>query len=228
MDLGLAESTARLWKAMHDAPGAGVEDLVLLLGSTETAVRAGLDELADLALVRASRHDPGRLVPIAAAAGMALLLRAQEATLETQRRAIERRRDQITRTLAASLPPGEASDPSGQVEHLTSPDAIRTRFEQLAYTATTSIESLMPVAAIPSEILAEGRPLDTELLGRGVTMRMLYLEAIRNDAATIGTPVTWPPSARTSAPPRSYPTGCSCATGASPWSHSTRTPPAEA
>lgn len=184
--LGMAEPAARLWKAMHDAPGAGTQDLALLLGCPESAVRAGLDELAELALVRVSRHDADRLVPIAVEAGIRLLLRAQQAALETHRRAVEERHDQITRALTAVLPDGDRPEPDGYIEVLTSPDAIQARFEQVAYTAATSTESLMPVPAIPADALAEARPLDAELLGRGVAMRMLYLEAIRNDAATIG------------------------------------------
>lgn len=186
MELGMAEPAARLWKAMHDDPGAGVEELARALDLPESAVRAGLDELADLALVRASRHHAGRFVPIAVEAGIALLLRAQEAALDAHRRAVEQRRDQITQALAAGLPRGDLPDSTGHIEHLTSPDAIQARFEQLAYTATASTESLMPMPAIPADVLAEARPLDAELLGRGVVMRMLYLEAIRNDAATIG------------------------------------------
>jgi DNA-binding CsgD family transcriptional regulator/sugar-specific transcriptional regulator TrmB len=183
--LGMPESAAQLWKAMLEAPGADVDDLAALLGIPETAVRTGLDELADLALVRASRQTPHRLVPIAAQAGTQLLLRAQEAELDAHRRALEARRDEITQTLAANLPTDQTPDPSGQIEHLTRPDAIHARFEHLAYTTTECTDTLMPVAAIPAEALADARPLDAELLHRGVQTRMLYLEAIRNDAPTI-------------------------------------------
>jgi DNA-binding CsgD family transcriptional regulator len=186
IDLGMTEPAARLWKAMHDAPGAGAQDLALLLGSPESAIHEGLDELADLALVRVSRHHTDRLVPIAVEAGIKLLLRAQQAALEVHRKAVEERHDQITRALTVGPSQGDQPDLTGYIEHLTSPDEIQARFEQVAYTATTSTESLMPVSAIPADALAEGRPLDAELLGRGVAMRLLYLEAIRNDAATIG------------------------------------------
>lgn len=186
MGLGLGEPAAHVWKAMHEIPGAGVEDLARWLGTSESAVRACLDELADLALIRTSRSDASRLVPIAAEAGIALLLRAQEAALEAHRLSLERRRDEISKALTARLPYGDAADAGGQIEHLTSPDAIQARFEQIAYTTTVGTESLMPVPAIAPDALAEARSLDTELLSRGIRMRMLYLEAIRNDAATIG------------------------------------------
>ena len=184
--LGMPETPARVWTAMHDTPGAGVDELVLILGLSESEIRAGLDELADRALVRASRQDMGRLVPIAAEAGMQLLLRAQEAEPETHRRTLEQRRERITKTLNAGLAPNGDGDPAGRIERLTDPDVIQARFEQLAYTTTTCIDTLMPVAALPADMLAEALPLDAESLTRGVRMRMLYLEAIRNDAPTIG------------------------------------------
>jgi len=113
-------------------------------------------------------------------------VRAQPAALEAHRRTVEERHDQITRALAAGLPRGERPDPAGHVEYLTSPDAIQAKFEQVVYTATTSMASLMPVSAVAPDALAQARPLDAELLGRGVAVRMLYLQAIRNDAATFG------------------------------------------
>jgi DNA-binding CsgD family transcriptional regulator len=40
----------------------------------------------------------------------------------------------------------------------------------------------MPVVNLPEQMLRDAWPLDAELLRREVTMRSLYLEAIRNDA----------------------------------------------
>lgn len=183
LELGLEESLAQTWIAMRAYPGAGIEELARVLGISEIQLREQLDALADRSLVRASQQSPGSLVPIAAEAAVAQLLQRQEQELAEQQARIQRQRDQITTTVEKRLRDDTAAD--GQIEHIIGADAVQARFEQLAYTTVASIDSLMPVVGLPAEMLAEAWPLDAELLRRGVKMRSLYLEAIRNDAAMI-------------------------------------------
>ncbi|ACU75081.1 transcriptional regulator, TrmB [Catenulispora acidiphila DSM 44928] len=178
LGLGLEERLAQLWIAMASAPGAGVEELADVLGISESQARVALDALADRALVRVSQQTPGLLVPVTAEAALRQLLRRQEEELAEQQRRIEEQRDQITKAVSASA---RDSD-DGRVEHIVGADAIHARFEQLAYRTETSIDSLLPVTGLPAQMLSDAKPLDVDLLQRGVAMRSLYLEAIRNDA----------------------------------------------
>jgi DNA-binding CsgD family transcriptional regulator/sugar-specific transcriptional regulator TrmB len=177
LGLGLEERLAQLWIAMAAAPGAGVAELADTLGIPETATREGLDALADRALIRVSQQNPDLMIPVSAEVAMRQLLRHREAELAEQQRRIEEHREQITRTVAASV--RDADDE--RVEHIIGADAIHECFEQLAYHTTASIDSLMPVTGLPARMLADARPLDADLLQRGVAMRFLYLEAVRND-----------------------------------------------
>ncbi|GAA1965560.1 LuxR C-terminal-related transcriptional regulator [Catenulispora subtropica] len=177
--LGLEERLAEVWTAMSADPGVGVPELSETLGISETQVRAHLDELADRALVRASQQVPGLLLPITAEAAMAQLLRRQEEALTEQQRRIEAHRERIARAVTAGL---GAHDRDRQVEQVSGADAVHARFEQLAYGTTSTIDSLMPVVGLPEAMLRDAWPLDAEILRRGVAVRSLYLEAVRNDA----------------------------------------------
>ncbi|MEY9926753.1 DNA-binding CsgD family transcriptional regulator [Catenulispora sp. GP43] len=90
--------------------------------------------------------------------------------------------DRITRTVTASA--RDADD--DRVEHIAGADAVHARFEQLSYATTTSVDSLLPMTGLPAQMLADARPLDADLLQRGVALRLLYLEAIRNDPPLLG------------------------------------------
>lgn len=185
--VGIDEELAHLWQAMHTLPGAGVEDLAAFLDRPEGEVRRALDALADLALVRASIDRPGQLVPVSGPAGLELLIRRQEAELEEQRRHIEAQREKISAAIATQITPagGAPGRADSGVEHLVGQDAIQARFESLAFSLRTSADSMMPGAALPVARLEAARPLDLEVLRRGVVMRSIYQEAIRNDSATI-------------------------------------------
>jgi DNA-binding CsgD family transcriptional regulator/predicted transcriptional regulator len=181
LELGLQERAARVWTAMLADPGIGVDALALFLELPEHEVRLSMDVLADLALVRASRQTAGLLVPVAAEAGLAVLIRRREDELVAQQFQIAAHRDRINGDLAVLL-----NGDDRHIEHIVGADAIQSRFEQLAFTVTESADSLLPGATVAAEVLEAARPLDTEVLARGVQMRLLYQEAIRNDAATIG------------------------------------------
>jgi DNA-binding CsgD family transcriptional regulator/sugar-specific transcriptional regulator TrmB len=182
LGLGLAEPLARVWVAMTAMPGAGAADLAGELGIGESQLREHLDALADRALVRVSQQTPGLLVPITAEAALAQLLRQQEEELAEQQRRFQEQRDQITKTVMAGLDAGDGvADPVHRVEQVIGADAIHSRFEQLAYSTIQSIDSLLPATGLSEQMLADAWPLDAELLRRGVKVRTMYLEAVRND-----------------------------------------------
>lgn len=182
--LGIAEDVARLWQVMHSDPGAGVEDLAASLGLSESETRRRLDVLADLSLVRASIDAPGRLVPIAPQAGLELLLRLQEQELDDQRRRVQAQRDAITADIAGRIGRPAALD-GGGVEHLVGRDAIQARLEELTYSLRDRVDSILPGTGFPAAMLQAAKPLDAEILRRGIRVRNLYQEAIRNDPATL-------------------------------------------
>jgi DNA-binding CsgD family transcriptional regulator/sugar-specific transcriptional regulator TrmB len=182
LGLGLEQQEAVLWQTMLTNPRAGVEELTEILGVSAAEIAVLLDRLADRALSRASRLDPRRMVPVAAEAGLSLLLQEQERAIAAHRQRFENYRDQITHLIAAQGT-GSVSD---QVELLVDVDAIQARFEQVAYSARAEIHSMLPGGTIPVDVLEQAWPLDTALLSRAVSVKLIYQETIHNDPATLG------------------------------------------
>jgi DNA-binding CsgD family transcriptional regulator len=64
-------------------------------------------------------------------------------------------------------------------------DAVRARIEYLAASAQRECLSFMPGRAQSAASLAESRPLDEAALRRGVVLRTVYQDSMRNDPGTL-------------------------------------------
>ncbi|HEV2378158.1 MAG TPA: helix-turn-helix transcriptional regulator [Streptosporangiaceae bacterium] len=71
------------------------------------------------------------------------------------------------------------------LERLDDIDTIRDRLAQLARDARFELLSLMPRGAQSEASMAASKPLDEEMLKRGVDVRTVYLESVRNDPVTM-------------------------------------------
>ncbi|MBS2964128.1 helix-turn-helix transcriptional regulator [Actinocrinis puniceicyclus] len=172
-----------VYHLMLERPEFGVAQLADATGFTEASVRAALDDLADLMLVRVSREDPNRLRAVSPEVGLADLMRRHEADLAARQAKVAAARAAVTRLVAEradAFNPGSANG-----ERLVGLDAIQHRLESLGHAATKECVGVHPGAAQRAEDLAEGRLLDAEALSRGVAFRTLYQDSVRNDPATI-------------------------------------------
>lgn len=71
-------------------------------------------------------------------------------------------------------------------ELLEGMDAIQSRLEDLARRAKSVCLSFMPGGAQSPRSLAASRPLDEQMLQRGITVLTVFLVSVRNDPATLG------------------------------------------
>lgn len=180
--LGLNAKSEQVYRALLDEPGLEEGALAQQLGLTPEQISAALDQLADLALLRMSRQDPGRRYPVSLERGAALLLQRQEAELEARRQTLlEGRATAAAMTESAAR--RRSQIPAG-VEQITPLDDIQALLESLLYAAATEVCSVVP-AVMPAEALQVARSLDEEVLGRGVTVRILCHESIRTNAAAL-------------------------------------------
>ncbi|MFD9379377.1 LuxR C-terminal-related transcriptional regulator [Streptomyces sp. NPDC059999] len=182
--LGLDAASESVYRAMLADPSGGVAELVARTGQSEHSVRDALDLLSELALVRPSAEREGRLRAVSPDIGMEILMARQQAELAAQQQRLEASRAAAAQLIAeyADLRPA-ASSPG--VEQLIGIDRIRDRLAGLTRDVTTEVMSFAPGGAQPAVQMDASRPLDEQLLGRGVQMRTVYLNSVRNHQPTV-------------------------------------------
>jgi DNA-binding CsgD family transcriptional regulator/sugar-specific transcriptional regulator TrmB len=182
--LGLDADAEAVYRAMLARPRDGVTAIGEALGLGEDQVRAALDTLSGLALVRPSYEREGSLRAVSPDLGLELLLARQQHELARQQQHLEASRATAAQLIAeyAEL---RSEAPSPGVEQLTGLDQIRDRLATLTREVKTEVMGFNPSSAQTEEGMAAARPLDLQLLERGVRIRTLYLDSIRNNAPTV-------------------------------------------
>ncbi|WP_327306124.1 helix-turn-helix transcriptional regulator [Streptomyces sp. NBC_01298] len=182
--LGLDATAEAVYRTMLARPRDGVRALAEQLGVTENEVRASLDLLSELALIRPSYEREGELRAVSPEVGMEILMARQQADLAAQQLRIEASRAAAAQLIAefADLTPA-ASSPG--VEQLVGLDEIRTRITSLAHGARTDLMAFAPGGGHRPETLEASKAGDLALLGRGVRMRSLFQDSVRNSQSTV-------------------------------------------
>ncbi|MFE9401819.1 LuxR C-terminal-related transcriptional regulator [Streptomyces sp. NPDC006530] len=182
--LGLDPSTEAIYRGMLADPLGGVAELGHRLGLTETEVREGLDRLVDLELLRPAREVLGALRPVRPEVGLETLLRRQEEELARRQEELARGKAaaaQLASDFAELLPNTEVDG----AERLVGLDAIQSRLETLANGIARECLAILPGGAQSMDSREASRPLDERALLRGVEMRTIYQDSVRNDPATL-------------------------------------------
>ncbi|GAA2746780.1 helix-turn-helix transcriptional regulator [Kitasatospora cinereorecta] len=178
--LGLSSGATTVYRTMLDRPGDGIHALAAGLDLTADQVRDCLDELGSLMLVRASSEHPGQMRAVSSEVGLADMLARQEAELATRQAQLAASRAAVTRLVA-----DRADTRAAHGERLLGMDAIQARLEELGRRMTTECLGVHPGTGHQPEDLAAARAANAEALARGVTIRGLYQDAVRNVAHTV-------------------------------------------
>ncbi|MBB2914326.1 DNA-binding CsgD family transcriptional regulator [Streptosporangium becharense] len=182
--LGLDATAEAVYRAMLTRPRDGVTALAAHLALTEEEVRRSLDTLSELTLVRPSYEYERQLRAVSPDIGMEILMARQQAELAAQQQRLEASR------VAAAQMIAEFADLTSPVRHpeverLIGLDAIRDRIASLARALDTEILTFAPGGAHRAETIEASKPQDEALLTRGVRMRAVYLNSIRNSSTTL-------------------------------------------
>lgn len=181
---GIAPAVEAVYLMMLERPEASVTELAARTGMSEDAVREAFDELARLALLRPSWEDPHTLRPVSPETGLESLLARQQADLLRRQHQFEEGRAAL-----AVLVADRASRSSGgqhtDVEELHGIDAVRERLEVLTHETLYEVVCFAPGGAQSAASLQASKPLDEQLLSRGVDIRTVYLDSVRNDPNTV-------------------------------------------
>ena len=181
--LGVDPALEAVYLMMLKKPDADVPALAAHLAMDEPAVRSAMDGLARLALLRPSLDTPDALRPVTPAVGLESLLARQQAELLKRQRGLEDSRAALA-VLVADYVSRQPDQRSGWIEEVSGLDATRDYLERLTHGTRFEVYSMMPDASQTPENLEASKPLDTLLLERGVDIRSLYLDSVRNDPPT--------------------------------------------
>ncbi|MFJ3880222.1 helix-turn-helix domain-containing protein [Streptomyces sp. NPDC090077] len=182
--LGLDTDTARLYRAMLAHPDDGIAALSQRLGLPEDTLRHCLDRLSSLALVRPSGQADSAFRVMGPEQAMNLLLARQQAELAAHQERVESARAAAAQLVAeCSALRGPAT--GIRVEQLTGAQEIRARLARLAADVEHEIMTFAPGGAHTDSDLEASRAPNAALLERGVVMRTIYLDSVRNHQPTL-------------------------------------------
>ncbi|WP_160145127.1 helix-turn-helix domain-containing protein [Actinacidiphila yanglinensis] len=166
-------------------PDWGMAELATHFGKSETWISAALARLAELSLAEKSPEAGDHWHTISPALGLASILARKEAELARHQQEVELSRGAVS-ALMAQYSALNVGSPRLESEFYTDLGEVRMKIEQLAREARHEVLAFAPGGVQPKEVLDNSRPLDEAVLGRGISMRTVYLESIRNDAASVG------------------------------------------
>ncbi|GAA2511679.1 hypothetical protein Ahu01nite_066890 [Winogradskya humida] len=184
--LGMQGIPETVYRAMLGHQEMSVEQLAEHLTLSTDDIRTALDVLFERRLLRESLEDPGRMFAVDPLAGLQELMAEERRHLVERQQQIAERQDMITRMLAESelrTVGGRAGDEGG-VERLDGIQAVQRRLEQLSCNATRTVMTFMPGGAQSGPALTAALRNDESVLRRGVTIRTIGVDSIRQDEAT--------------------------------------------
>jgi DNA-binding CsgD family transcriptional regulator len=182
--LGLDSVAETVYRAMLEHPAADVAHLGVLTGMFEGEVRDALDTLSELALVRPAAGGTGRLRAVSPDIGMEILMARQQAQLAAQQQRLEASRAAAAQLISEYAELRPATSHPG-VEQLVGLDQIRDRLAVLTREVREEFLTFAPGGPQTAENMAASRPLNQDLLGRGVRMRTIYLDSVRTNRPTV-------------------------------------------
>ncbi|WP_100449046.1 LuxR C-terminal-related transcriptional regulator [Glycomyces xiaoerkulensis] len=177
---GFDTTTEQVYMTMLGDPGARVSDLASAAGVDEDAVRASLDALADAALIEDLESPTPR--PVSPEIGLSALLSERQTEVSRMQQEIDRSRLAIARMLSQR---GTAGGGETSTEHVFGLDAIRSRIGELVADCAEEELIFNPVGRLTEDAAASARPVDEEVLRRGVQVRTVFLDSVRNDEFTL-------------------------------------------
>lgn len=178
--LGISGTAESVYLQMLRDRDAGPDHIARALGIDETEVLSALDELSRLMLVEDSWAGDDGLRPVSPEVGLAALLAREQAQVARRNQEIEEGRVALARLVSELQNVRKGPD----VEVLDTADEARDRLAMLTEQCTQELCTFVPTRATSPRALASSRALSQTLLERGVRMRTVYLESIRNDQAT--------------------------------------------
>jgi sugar-specific transcriptional regulator TrmB/DNA-binding CsgD family transcriptional regulator len=181
---GLGATAEQVYRQMLAEPDWGVAELAGHLGLSESEVRSALDSLFELSLARNSTDRPGGLHAVSPEVGLSSVLAVQQAQLARQQQRVAESQAAML-SLIADLASSSRATEVPEAERFVGMDAVNDRLGRLARDVESEILTFMPGGAQSAPALRQAQTIDAGLLARGVRLRTIGLDSIRNDQATL-------------------------------------------
>lgn len=177
--LGMDATAEVVYREMLAHPQVGVADLINRLQLPEQAVQTALDTLSELALVRHSSEDPQNFHAVDPHLAAEILLARQRAELAAQQQRV-----QEAQAVAVQLK-SEFTQGRDELHRLKGVDRVRDYLATLYAEVESEVLTFAPGGAQTADNVRSSRPFAENLLERGVQLRTVYLDSVRNDPATV-------------------------------------------
>ncbi|GGN85452.1 hypothetical protein GCM10010112_65900 [Actinoplanes lobatus] len=179
---GLDAVAEKVYWQMLAEPHWGVAELVTHLAVPEAELRTALDALFEMTLVRDSIAHPGRLRAVSPEIGLTSALAQQQAELAERQQQVADSQAAIAQMISRLDHPGHSPTATTQILGM---DAVQDLLARMARETQFEVLTFMTGGAQSPNALEHARRNDTELLERGVRIRAIGLDSIRNDRATL-------------------------------------------
>ncbi|MGW3556408.1 LuxR C-terminal-related transcriptional regulator [Streptomyces sp. NPDC000963] len=179
--LGIDATAEVVYREMLAHPQEGVAELVRRLELSEREVRTALDTLGELALVWHSPEDPQSFHVVDPHLAAEILLARERAELAAQQQRVQEAQAAAVQLKSEFTQEG----PKDEVHRLTGVDSVRDYLAALHDKVQDELLTLAPGGAQTEDNLRSSRPIADALLARGVRMRTVYLDSVRNDPPTV-------------------------------------------
>ncbi|MFC0863953.1 LuxR C-terminal-related transcriptional regulator [Sphaerimonospora cavernae] len=181
---GLDSTSEAVYRTMLRHPRYGAAALAQSLGLTEDVVTGAMKKLSNLALIRPSTNSDVRVQVVSPLMDLEALLSRQQADLADQQRRIEESRAAVTRLISVYAAPCRGPVQSF-AEQLVGVQEVRDLLALLTEQVKEEVLTFAPGGPQTQENMSASRPLNRRLLQRGVRMRTIYLDSIRNCKHTV-------------------------------------------
>lgn len=180
--LGLDPAAEVIYRSLLDSPTQGISELCECSGLTEASVRSALDQLARLRLLHETGED---LRPVDPGVSLSALHARESVQLARRQRGLEEARGVIA-ALASEYGGSRKGFLPEVAECLEGIDAVRERLTELSESVKEECLSFRIGGAQRPEDMAASKGADQLAMERGVSLRSIYQDSLRNDTATTG------------------------------------------
>ncbi|WP_405936902.1 helix-turn-helix transcriptional regulator [Streptomyces sp. NBC_00726] len=184
--LGLDATAEIVYRALLAQPYASLAEHRARTGLTHNQFDAALAELLHLSLVRPAAGTGGeqRLHVVDPRLGLEMLLTRRRALLAAEQQRLADGEAAVAELLCG-LPASHSATGEPPVVHLDGVDHVRDYLARLHEEVEEEILTFATGGAQTAENMHASRPLNQELLERGVRMRTVYLDSIHNHPPTV-------------------------------------------